>query len=148
MQWYLLFSLVCQSFSISIAQLRLTCRHIYICTSWRARRYPWREHIYDCLVLLYIHRATVWWWEGDWIANLCFLVPAFPLPVEDDIIWSIQYSQLPNSFKSGRMDISLFLYRRMFWGYLWESSIFFSHLNYVIKHFNFINTTWVIIFLN
>ena len=24
--------------------------------------------------------------EGDWIAKLCFLVPEFPLSVEDDIL--------------------------------------------------------------
>ena len=63
-------------FSISIAQLRirLTIYNIYICINI--------EHVYTWL-------RTINNWMMRGIANLCFLVPAFPLSVEDDI-YSLQ----------------------------------------------------------
>ena len=45
------------------------------------------EHIYT-----WLRTGNSWMMgEGDWFANLCFLVPAFPLSVEDDI-WSLRYN--------------------------------------------------------
>ena len=40
------------------------------------------EHVYT-----WLRTCNSWMMrgEGDWIANLCFLVPAFPFSVEDDI---------------------------------------------------------------
>ena len=44
------------------------------------------EHIYT-----WLRTGNSWMMGGgDWFANSCFLVPAFPLSVENDI-WSQQY---------------------------------------------------------